>query len=392
MRQTLRLLCVFMMLAISGLNFAQNPETWYTENADHTIQLNVVLFMSSTCPHCHKANDFFTKLENEKQIKVERYYINKELSALTLFNHYLRADDSNNFSVPAIFFCDSHWVGYGDDAHSGKALLKAMALCRAEIIKQGKLGASTVQGLKKMAAASRLEAGINVEAQQSPFFMPLMAAIDALNPCSFILVFVLALFFIQAKGGEGRQLVAVIYLPLLATVHYLQQTQLFLFYRYYPFLLWPIRLIGLFLIVFAIGKIMQRKATLLTQSLIAALCALVLQIQQQGCVPNIALIYKEWLSAQQYLPWQSTVLLGGYNIIYMSCIAIFAWLIFRVQQMQRVHRFHSWILTFSFVFLLLLGLVFIIKVSWLTHNLFLSISVIVAALIAQILYIRQKRR
>ena len=135
---------------------------WYTQTADKKTVLNVALFLSSTCGHCHKADEFFQKIEpTHPWLHVTRYTVDKDKKALTQFNQFLMEQHMSDFAVPSVFFCNSRWVGFATAETTGKNLLDGRYSCfgytvgNADLLKGVKDGdvvdtAKVVSGLDKL--------------------------------------------------------------------------------------------------------------------------------------------------------------------------------------------------------------------------------------------------
>lgn len=145
------------LLLISTNTFALDVNNWYEINNKKEVTLNVSLFMSSECPHCHKASEFFSVLEKEPWIKINRYVINQSDEALKNFYVYLQHFLSDDFAVPTVFFCDSRWVGFISEEVSGKKLLESLNYCRAQIAKEGSLSQATIQVLREKSELKELQ-------------------------------------------------------------------------------------------------------------------------------------------------------------------------------------------------------------------------------------------
>lgn len=126
---------------------------WYSFNDKKEVTLNVSMFMSSDCPHCHKANEFFSQYaEKQPWIKINRYIINQSNEALKTFYEHLQHFLSNDFAVPTIFFCDSRWVGFESEQTTGNKIIEAFNFCKTQIEKDGTLSEATVTTLREMSS------------------------------------------------------------------------------------------------------------------------------------------------------------------------------------------------------------------------------------------------
>ncbi|WP_026069530.1 thioredoxin domain-containing protein [Legionella tunisiensis] len=81
------------------------PTAWFSQNQNKQVKLRVDLFLSSLCPHCKKADEFFRTLEAKTPwIEVHRYIVNEDKAALEFFNQRLQQQHVDSFAMPAIFF------------------------------------------------------------------------------------------------------------------------------------------------------------------------------------------------------------------------------------------------------------------------------------------------
>lgn len=140
---------ISLFLTIFSLSTYALDDNWYEKNNDE-VNITVNMFMSSQCPHCHKASDFFADLEKKQPwLKINRHVINESNQSLKTFYEYLQHFLSNDFAVPQFFFCDSRWVGFINDESTGVTLFEAMNFCRDSIKRQGNLTENTVKVLRE---------------------------------------------------------------------------------------------------------------------------------------------------------------------------------------------------------------------------------------------------
>ena len=126
----------FLLLFICSMPlWADNSFSWYTIDTNKQVTINVELFLSSACPHCHKADEFFREIEPKTPwLQVKHNIINEDKDALIRFNQFLTELKFNDFAVPSTFFCKSRWVGFDSTETTGKDLLKALQYCKEQII------------------------------------------------------------------------------------------------------------------------------------------------------------------------------------------------------------------------------------------------------------------
>ena len=228
---------VGLMFFLNILTAHANPQSviWFNHDALEKVTIHVDLFLSSTCPHCQKADAFFREIEPKKPwLVVHRHIINQDKVALQTFYTYLQQQNSNNFSVPAIFFCDSRWAGFASKETTGKALLHALTYCRKKISEQGELSPVTINVLRKWGGASQFQ--ISTTISQSVSTMLLLSAImDALSPCSlFCFAAFLAFLWLYPTRKWLQFNVGLCFLLSLGVVHYLQQVHTAFYYELTP--------------------------------------------------------------------------------------------------------------------------------------------------------------
>lgn len=315
-----RILAFFLSCFVSLAWAADANSEWYKLDSNNQVILKVEMFLSSTCPHCQKADAYFKSIEPQnKWLEVNRHYIDKDKNALETFSQYLNQQNSTNFSVPAILFCNTRWVGFSEADNSGKAILQGLELCRRQIEKRGVLTANTISILDTMATTSMMEASLEEGTSASPqVLLPLMALIDALNPCASIMVMLLFAFLIVNK--EQRLLTAVLFLLPVGLIHLIQQSQTVYFYSLLPWLRVPAIALGVALSAFVYYLYERRNLRVLVFLGISFFTALAAQVYQQGCWPNLSLIFKQWLEAQDYSNMKQH--LFYWHIIHFICFSL----------------------------------------------------------------------
>lgn len=194
-----------MFLTIVSLAYADpKPSPWFTHDAGNQVQMNVDLFLASTCSHCHKADIFFRNIEkNNPWLIVHRYIINQDKPALQTFYEHLQQQHSSDFSVPTVFFCNSRWVGFAEAKTTGKALLNALTYCHQKISQQGELSAATVNVLQKQSLVSPYQGSTKI--MQSTFMLPITAQMNVLILYSLVCFVAFLAFLWLYPARKWRQ-------------------------------------------------------------------------------------------------------------------------------------------------------------------------------------------
>ncbi|WP_131793434.1 hypothetical protein [Legionella brunensis] len=359
-----------------------SPSTWFTQEANNQVKIQVSLFLSTTCPHCHKADAFFRDLEdNTSWIEVHRYFINKDKAALTTFNQFLEQQNADDFNVPSIFFCNSRWVGFAEAETSGKTLLRGLTYCRNQITKTGQLSAATTRVLRQWATATWY-GNMASESSVVPFIF-MLAITDVLNPCSLFCIFTLFAFLLVCEKRSLQLTLGLLFLIVMGLVHYVQQVHSVFFFQYYNNLRIPLILIGLALLAYVLGyfKILNDKKPYAFLTLVG-LSALGLQAYTQTCTPNLALIFEQWLLAQQFSPLKIRILEVTYQVLYLVFMLLFVLIIIFVSKLARFAKYRTISTKIATIFLCIVALFFILYPQGLAKLWISFLSFIVSIIIA----------
>ncbi|BCA94910.1 membrane protein [Legionella antarctica] len=374
-----RISLVLFMLGSSLWASSLSPR-WYIQEADKKIVINVELFLSSTCTHCHKADAFFQKIESSSPwLHVTRYTIDKDKSDLKRFNQLLEDQQMSDFAVPSIFFCNSRWVGFGTDETTGKDLLHALNYCKEQIEKKGKLTSANVNVLRRWANANLFDAGMT-ENPTAVKYITVIALMDAYNPCAlFCLGGFFALLFMQ--DSRKRQILSgCLFILALGVVHFIQQVYTSTFFESLPWLRWPAALVGLFTFYMA-GQYYRHRSTSNLFFLLALLLGLMLQIYQQTCLMNWSYIFQQWLY-NQHLSNKNIVLYQlAYQIMYLVPLIFTLILYVILIKIKYLEKLKQRLNTIGLLYIMAVGL-FLIIYPWALSNLLLSLFVILCVLIA----------
>lgn len=316
MSSILRLLILCLSLN-SFLYAASQPIVWYSLDANKKATLNVELYLSSTCPHCQKADAFFHEIEPQAPwLNVSRYVINQDKNALIRFNQLLLQQHLDDFAVPSIFFCGSRWVGFATPETTGKDVLAGLNYCKEQIEKDGQLTAATVSVLKRQGNASMFQAGMI--RNPSPIeFISSIALIDSFNPCAlFCFLGFLSILFLSHDRKQVLQN-GVLFILTIGVTHYLQQTFNTTFYELLPWLRIVAVFIGLSLAYMCYQYLYKKISTrlLLVNTF---LLAFILEIFQQTCLMNWSYVFEQWLYNQSVTPMTRSVYQVIYHLFYLT--------------------------------------------------------------------------
>lgn len=174
-------------------------------SADARGEVDVYAFVSDGCPHCEKAWDFLSRqARSDAQVRPHRLEVTRNAENRRLMARAaerLRADPSG---VPFVVIGNRAFVGYGDDATTGRQYADAIAACRAAPCRDVLADARAAEAPEPSGAppASRSPERITVpvlgevslRGLSLPVLTILLAAVDGFNPCAmWTLVFLIGL-------------------------------------------------------------------------------------------------------------------------------------------------------------------------------------------------------
>lgn len=370
---------VFILLgSIITAQANDKPITWFNVNAENQVSVRVDLFVVSTCPHCHQADSFFNNLvANNANYEVHRHVINEDKSALLLFNQYLQNQQVHDFSVPAIFFCNSYWVGFATPQTSGQGLTQGLSYCYQQISKHRGLTNNTVRALQLMANSYSLGGNITPQAAQSKYKLLWLAVIAALNPCTMITVFLLFAIACLQSGWSYKGVIISAYLLIAGIMNYLQLQHNTLFFTIANYT-------NLVVVFFAIISLicMAQELSFKRLMIISVLIGFSVQVYQQSCLPNFTMVFQQHLMEQAGNGRNTIFLSLLYTIIYVGSIGIIACLLLILTQLKPVNSKQALIKTFCKVFIVLIGLILFISPGLLSSfmcNFFIIFAAIIIA-------------
>ncbi len=300
---------------------------WFTKSKKQ-VTLIVDVFTSSTCSHCKKLEAFLKKeAENRPWLNIKYHVINEDREALETYAQFLKKHDLTDFYVPAIFFCNSRWLGFANPETSGKILFTNLDYCKKQIQKDGELSPKTTEVLKQIAQANLYQGNYSTKMPDWAF-PPLLALLDALSPESSFIILTLLCFILIEKKKTLQITSVILYLISIGFAHYFQQVYTDLFYDLVPFVRIPVALIGLGLLtyLFAFHPVVfaaRRPLPIIISLIWVILTGFTVQIYQQMHLPNFSLTFQQWLVAQQDISTMGQwVYVLVYQLLYLLYIAL----------------------------------------------------------------------
>lgn len=386
------MMIVFLLLFLSTCWASSEQSPSFYKGNDNQLRLKVELFLSSSCPHCQQASAFFETLQTQKPwLEVQRYLINQDKKALDYFHQKLKQIKSDDYSVPAIFFCDSRWVGFDKPETTGKVLSKSLDYCYQQISKKGTLNHNTSTVLNQWANASFFAEGL-MNKPNARVVIPMVALIDALNSCSLFVALALFSFLWLYRLKSTMIGLGTVFLLVMAAVHHFQQDHTFFFYYILSELRIPSVLIGLGLIAYVFKIYSKRPSDYPTIAILilVGFTALFIEAYQQRCMPNFALIFTQWLDLQPISNLRREAYMFLYNLFYILPLVLFAALIIYCRVQRKLESMKLFLICTAWCLLLIIGLLLVFYPKGLA-NFSISLVALLVSLIAAWLTVRREQ-
>jgi glutaredoxin len=178
---------------------AEDPAPWHEVEEGGDLRVNLYVFWSETCPHCHRALRFLATLEEELpwlEVKAQEVSAPEDVELYVMLADKLGTDARY---VPAFFYCGRTFQGYNDDATTGRFLRDSLEACHAELVAQAPVAEPRAPDQNAPTPGSPpidlpLLGQLEPSALSLPVLTVLLAGLDAFNPCAFfVLLFLLSL-------------------------------------------------------------------------------------------------------------------------------------------------------------------------------------------------------
>jgi len=340
----IHVLKLLLLLITTQLAVAQDSQ-WYSINDNKQVTLNVELFMTTTCPHCKKAEAFLNQLEEKKPwIRVKRYYINKNKEDLLLFHQKLRKNHVFDFKVPSIIFCGVRWVGFESAQSTGKELTRVFQYCRNQIQKEGTLTPMTEEILTRW-SLSPFELDSSKDTSEL-LIVAGTALIDAFNPCSLFAFLLFLSFLLLMKSRMELIIVGLLMIISFGLTHYLQQAQVVLYYQLLLWFRWPTLLVGIGLLLYSLMSFFKIRLTAFAY-ILALVASFTTLLYQQSCIEtNLSLFYQQWLVSQVESNFMRVLYQLIYQMIYLVPLIMILILSFYIHSGSRWNKYKNY---FTFI-------------------------------------------
>ncbi len=378
---------IILLFSTTIINASSPSEIWFVRTDSGQINLNVELYISSTCKYCQKADKFFHEIEKkEPWLLVNRYVINQDKLALQKFYDRIQPQSLNDFAVPAIYFCGSRWAGFSDENSGKKTLLHALNFCRDKIKKNGELSAADIKVLTNWGMVSQFNIGKSIS--KSAFKVVSIASlVESISPCSLFCfaVFLAFLWLYPARKWEQFS-IGLTFILTLGFIHYIHQFHADFYYRISTNLKYAAIIAGSLLVI-AIFKFYRKvlaKQVLkldIFDFITLIFTVIIVELFQQTCVFNISLVIEQWLLEQSLSPFSRVFYQFYYQVLYLLPLMMIL-VFFMIFGRKKFFKKHMQKLEISAGLILSSIAIILIFYPALLSNFFISIAVLAISLIA----------
>jgi glutaredoxin len=231
----------------------ERSPAWYEIAPDGTLRVNLYVFWSETCPHCHRALRFLGALEKELSwLDVQALEVSAAEN-VALYSALAEQLGTDARYVPAFFYCGRSFQGYQDDHTTGRFLRESLEACYAGLPAQQ--GAAAGSAVDQAAASERppidlpFLGPLDPSTLSLPVLTVVLAGLDAFNPCAFFVLLFLLSLMVHARSRARMALVGgvfVLFSGLLYFVFMAAWLNLFLLIGYLPLVTIGAGLVALF--------------------------------------------------------------------------------------------------------------------------------------------------
>jgi hypothetical protein len=175
----------------------ESAPAWHEVEEDGSVRVNLYVFWSASCPHCHRALRFLSALERELPWLNLRALEVSEPENVALYSTFAERLGTEARYVPAFFYCGRSFEGYQDDQTTGRFLRETLEACHADLVAALGRGAprpADREGVVAPAIELPLVGPLDPASVSLPVLTLVLAGLDAFNPCAFfVLLFLLGL-------------------------------------------------------------------------------------------------------------------------------------------------------------------------------------------------------
>ncbi len=388
------------LLALLSSVFLSTIALFHPAQAAQCVPVEIHIFWARGCPHCERALGFLDRLEADQPcVSVQRHEVGSDQQSQRLFARALEKYQISDPGVPLVIAGGRYWLGYHDEASTGRQLREAVerclrTACPPEDFSPGSAGGAEPAPQLPAFISLPLLGEVELHALSLPLLTVVLAAADGFNPCAmWVLVFLLGLLA-GVQSRLRRWLLGTAFVAASALVYYLIMAAWLNMLRFIAAVVWVRIGIGLVALVvggWLIGEFLRnepeacktssspvrrrlldslRKLALSTGLLWSlagiVLLAFAVNVVELLCSAGIPAVFTQMLALQALPPWQYHAWLMLYVFVFMlDDLLIFMAGMLALEVSGLGTRYARWARLLGGVVLLLLGGLMIARPEWL---------------------------
>ncbi len=162
----------------------------FTVKADDGQKVDLYFFWSHRCPHCLESRPFIENLPKRYPwLTLHSHDLIGNQPAVNLYISMAQELEQRANAVPGFIFCGQMIVGFDADETTGKELEERLLACHLKKQKQAQQEIFEIPLLGK----------IHYRDFSLPVFTLIIAALDAINPCAFFVLFFLLSLIVHTR-------------------------------------------------------------------------------------------------------------------------------------------------------------------------------------------------
>jgi glutaredoxin len=199
----------------------------------YAADIDVHVFWRKGCPHCARAIDFLDRAAAvESRLKLHYHELGEGRATLDAFGRTVDHFRLERPAVPMVIVGEQAFVGYQDDASTGRDIQRAISACveaACPDVVTAFFSAPETAGVARRAAPSPLPetirlpfvGEIRIAALSLPVLTVLLAAIDGFNPCAMWTLLFLIGLLMGIQSATRRWVLGFAFIASSAAVYYL---------------------------------------------------------------------------------------------------------------------------------------------------------------------------
>jgi glutaredoxin len=222
---------IVLMLLLTLVSFPvrqalpqEQASAWHEIEADGSLRVNLYVFWSATCPHCHRALRFLGALEEQLPWLDVRALEVSEPENAELYVTLAGQLGTEARYVPAFFYCGRSFEGYQGDHTTGDFLRESLEACHAELLAQRGADAEVTDDQSAAPEPVPIDLPLIGRLDPSALSLPVLtlvlAGLDAFNPCAFFVLLFLLSLMVHVRSRARMALVGGVFVLCSGLVYF----------------------------------------------------------------------------------------------------------------------------------------------------------------------------